>query len=259
MCIRDSPLLGNMFLEVAPVLKCYQEYYEKYDNAVKKLQSLRDHCKKFNAAVIEQEKLFGIRIGMEGYLILPIQRLPRYGLLIRELLKSTPKDHMDYNGLQDALGQVQIYAGHLDQEHKVNILKRANSDLLISAVSFFMDEKKVSMHNGKDLIKMRNSNIYNPDLGYIVLPTNLGGYGWIRVENISRTPVELISMKRDGKRVGHVQLRPFGQRIFVWKGDWVIEITEGYSFHVQVLEWGVGGGQNLDIKKEKANALMMAA
>jgi hypothetical protein len=36
------------------------------------------------------------------YLILPVQRIPRYELLLGELLKLTPKFHVDYDNLSKA-------------------------------------------------------------------------------------------------------------------------------------------------------------
>ncbi len=34
---------------------------------------------------------------LESYLILPVQRLPRYVLLLREMHKHTPRTHSDYD------------------------------------------------------------------------------------------------------------------------------------------------------------------
>ena len=39
------------------------------------------------------------KMGLENLLIMPVQRLPRYNLLLRDLLKQTKDDHPDYEGL----------------------------------------------------------------------------------------------------------------------------------------------------------------
>jgi len=39
---------------------------------------------------------------LESYLVKPVQRLPKYPLLIKDLLKHTDQDHPDYENLQKA-------------------------------------------------------------------------------------------------------------------------------------------------------------
>ena len=47
---------------------------------------------------------------VESYLILPVQRVPRYKLLLSELRKRTPKDHPDYAPLEEAIAKVNAAA-----------------------------------------------------------------------------------------------------------------------------------------------------
>ncbi len=44
---------------------------------------------------------------MRSYLITPVQRLPRYELLIRELLRCTPPTHCDHAALERILSQIE--------------------------------------------------------------------------------------------------------------------------------------------------------
>jgi hypothetical protein len=55
---------------------------------------------------------------LPAFLIQPIQRLPRYELLLRELLKQTPKSHPEYTPLQDALMRIK------ETNAQINQLKR---------------------------------------------------------------------------------------------------------------------------------------
>lgn len=48
---------------------------------------------KSNAALLANKDIF-------AYMIMPVQRIPRYQLLLRDLLKHTDKDHVDYESLQ---------------------------------------------------------------------------------------------------------------------------------------------------------------
>jgi len=48
-------------------------------------------------------------------MITPIQRLPRYVLLLKELRKRTPDDHPDAQLLESALADVQVVADHVNE------------------------------------------------------------------------------------------------------------------------------------------------
>ena len=53
----------------------------------------------------------GLEMDLPSALITPVQRIPRYVLLLRELLKHTPDDHSDYANLELAHSQVGMERG----------------------------------------------------------------------------------------------------------------------------------------------------
>ena len=46
---------------------------------------------------------------LPAFLICPVQRLPRYLLILRDLQKCTPEDHPDYPNLQAAFSLIKEY------------------------------------------------------------------------------------------------------------------------------------------------------
>ena len=56
-------------------------------------------------------------------LILPVQRIPRYSLLLQQLCECTPQDHPDYDTLQEAKVAVENIA------EGINDTKRAHEKL----------------------------------------------------------------------------------------------------------------------------------
>ncbi len=56
------------------------------------------------------------RQGLSGFLIQPVQRLPRYVLLITDLLKNTAPEHADYADLTEALALMREVAMHINEE-----------------------------------------------------------------------------------------------------------------------------------------------
>jgi len=59
-------------------------------------------------------------LSLQSFLILPVQRIPRYEMLLRDILKETGDDHAEYQSLQDALEQIKEIAAHVN-ESKRNI------------------------------------------------------------------------------------------------------------------------------------------
>jgi hypothetical protein len=45
-------------------------------------------------------------LDLMSYLITPVQRVPRYVLLLTDLLRNTPESHPDFNKLSEALEMV---------------------------------------------------------------------------------------------------------------------------------------------------------
>lgn len=52
---------------------------------------------------------------LESILIKPVQRIPRYNLLLEDLLKNTPADHADHPNIQKALGKMKEVADHINK------------------------------------------------------------------------------------------------------------------------------------------------
>ena len=59
-------------------------------------------------------------LDIPDYLITPIQRLPRYGLLITNILKSMNSDHPDYINLHKASDTIHEITNYVNQSMKSN-------------------------------------------------------------------------------------------------------------------------------------------
>jgi len=56
---------------------------------------------------------------LESYLILPVQRIPRYQLLLADLVKHTSPEHVDYRNLVSAQAKMAAVAAHVNEKQKV--------------------------------------------------------------------------------------------------------------------------------------------
>lgn len=61
---------------------------------------------RFRDLLAAYKKASGSPLNLEQLLIMPVQRLPRYALLLEALLKLTPEDHSDRHALIEAQEKV---------------------------------------------------------------------------------------------------------------------------------------------------------
>ncbi len=91
--------VGDVFLQYSTQLSCYADYVTNYDVARKALGEAleRNNGKLANFDRAVQAK-HGIKLGIRDFLIMPVQRVPRYILLLKDILKHTPVAHADHKG-----------------------------------------------------------------------------------------------------------------------------------------------------------------
>eukprot|EP01113_Clastostelium_recurvatum_P043250 TRINITY_DN7113_c0_g1_i2.p1 TRINITY_DN7113_c0_g1~~TRINITY_DN7113_c0_g1_i2.p1 ORF type:complete len:747 (-),score=191.64 TRINITY_DN7113_c0_g1_i2:56-2296(-) len=105
--------LGDVFCEMVPYFKMYTGYCANFDHSMQVLAKCREH-KTFTTFLDECQ---GSRapLKLEAYLIMPIQRIPRYNLLLEDLIRHTWEGHPDYEKLCQALSLTKNMAGHINQ------------------------------------------------------------------------------------------------------------------------------------------------
>ena len=83
------PFLGSTLLHYSSYFRVYQSYLENYDDAIKTLVQLRSSNVALDVFLTWQEKCEGT--SLDSLLIMPVQRLPRYLLLLQEIIKIEEK------------------------------------------------------------------------------------------------------------------------------------------------------------------------
>jgi hypothetical protein len=102
--------IGNIFLHFAPIMIIYTEYSTSYQTAVDTWIKLNT-----NADFVAKHRQLRSKKSLDNLMIMPIQRLPRYNLLIRDLHKYTPESHSDYKNLTDAIDVIQRLCDRIDE------------------------------------------------------------------------------------------------------------------------------------------------
>eukprot|EP00727_Mastigamoeba_balamuthi_P011834 m51a1_g7273 putative domain containing protein (1060) ;mRNA; f:224433-229299 len=94
--------LGDVFLLKADAMACYGPYLRNYAGSIVSVHYLAAKSPAFLAAVRDFEARQANKLTLQSFLVMPVQRLPRYLLLLKELRKFTPKQHADRALLQAA-------------------------------------------------------------------------------------------------------------------------------------------------------------
>ncbi|GAA5980639.1 hypothetical protein JCM5350_003574 [Sporobolomyces pararoseus] len=114
--------LGKALLPIVPFFKQYSLFVANFSGSLSRLSQLE---RRQDAAESSSWKEFvksrkvssqGGKIGLGGMLLNIVQRVPRYRLLLLELLEFTERDHPDLRDLETAFKLVDSVATHLDSQ-----------------------------------------------------------------------------------------------------------------------------------------------
>lgn len=113
--------IGDTFIKFTPFLKVYINYINNYDKIVEKLSMHAKEETTFHSFIMNQnnsEELQGQTL--QSLLIMPVQRLPRYELLLSTLLSYTDPSHMDYKCVSNAVNTVKSLVSSVNYQKHVN-------------------------------------------------------------------------------------------------------------------------------------------
>ncbi|KAI8905330.1 hypothetical protein DFJ77DRAFT_551934 [Powellomyces hirtus] len=144
-CGQPDQPMGAVFLASAPFLRMYSTYYNNFDSANSLVSQLESQAAASASAAPAASsgpqfgagggrKALGKRFrdfvqeakqdprhtqnSLQSFLILPVQRLPRYKLLVDELFECTPPEHVDYADLKRAREQVRLRVAECNEKKR---------------------------------------------------------------------------------------------------------------------------------------------
>uniref|UniRef100_A0A7N6B2H4 Phosphatidylinositol-3,4,5-trisphosphate-dependent Rac exchange factor 1 n=1 Tax=Anabas testudineus TaxID=64144 RepID=A0A7N6B2H4_ANATE len=127
--------LGHVFLQFKESFSVYGEYCSNHEKALRLLMEL-NKIPNIRTFLLHCMLLGGKKstdIPLEGYLLTPIQRICKYPLLLKELLKRTPKKHVDYPAVEEALQAMKAVCSNINetkrQMEKLEALEQLQSHI----------------------------------------------------------------------------------------------------------------------------------
>ncbi|XP_048363884.1 phosphatidylinositol 3,4,5-trisphosphate-dependent Rac exchanger 2 protein isoform X2 [Sphaerodactylus townsendi] len=138
-CLRPEPNaqqeVGTCFLRFKDRFHIYDEYCSNHEKAQKLLLEL-NKIRTVRTFLLNCMLLGGRKntdVPLEGYIVSPIQRICKYPLLLKELLKRTPKKHSDYFALMEALQAMKSVCSNINeakrQMEKLEVLEEWQSHI----------------------------------------------------------------------------------------------------------------------------------
>ena len=108
----------------------YVSYCNNFDHAIQALDECKEKSEKFRKFL---ETTGGVKrvkkYQLAAFLTLPVQRLPRYILLLRDLVKHTHPSHPDATSLRAGLEKIQWAVSQIDKAKTKNETKKQRGRL----------------------------------------------------------------------------------------------------------------------------------
>ncbi|XXQ39087.1 DH domain-containing protein [Plasmodiophora brassicae] len=174
----DSVCFGDILLNCVPFMRMYTAYTGQYELGSQFLMEKIGKSKSWRK-VLEQCRS-DPRCGMkplESFMIVPVQRIPRYRLLLENLIKYTDSDHPDFSVLSRALDLIAQVATKINEAMRsqqttayiVEIQRRLNGCVLIEPGRHFLHEGQLTcdtipnayVYLFNDLLVVAQSSLHN--------------------------------------------------------------------------------------------------
>jgi hypothetical protein len=126
----SSSSMAGAFLELGPFFACYEWYAAGFEAAQKSMDQMNNDPEMAQFlksakgaggltldALLGKKKrwcCFGCTTNCDK--VMPIQRMPRYKLLLEDLVKQTPESHGDLSALRDAVAMVSTLAREINEK-----------------------------------------------------------------------------------------------------------------------------------------------
>ncbi|KAM5260303.1 FYVE, RhoGEF and PH domain-containing protein 3 isoform 4-T4 [Hipposideros larvatus] len=108
-----NPRLGDILQKLAPFLKMYGEYIKNFDRAMELVSTWTQRSLLFRDVVhsIQKQEVCG-NLTLQHHMLEPVQRVPRYELLLKDYLKWLPVDAPDKKDAERSLELISTAANH---------------------------------------------------------------------------------------------------------------------------------------------------
>ncbi|XP_072510438.1 FYVE, RhoGEF and PH domain-containing protein 4 isoform X5 [Notamacropus eugenii] len=137
---ETTPRIGDILQKLAPFLKMYGEYVKGFDNAMELVKTMTDRMPQFKAVIeeIQKQEICG-NLTLQHHMLEPVQRIPRYEMLLKDYLRKLPPDSLDWNDAKKSLEIISTAASHSNSA----IRKMENLKKLLEVYEMLGEEEDI--------------------------------------------------------------------------------------------------------------------
>ena len=148
---NPSSKIGDLFLTMIPYFKLYPVYVSDFESQMKALKEAKNNERFWEFIRGGFALLKDPSNDLPSLLITPVQRIPRYLMLVTQLLKYTWPTHRDYANIKSAATQLGKIAEYVDQKAKdaENVQKMHHvQEVLLGKYETLLDPQRRFVNQG---------------------------------------------------------------------------------------------------------------
>ncbi|XP_044539397.1 FYVE, RhoGEF and PH domain-containing protein 3 [Gracilinanus agilis] len=155
-----NPRIGDILQKLAPFLKMYGEYVKNFDRAMDMVNTWTQRSSPFKDVVqsIQKQEVCG-NLTLQHHMLEPVQRIPRYEMLLKDYLKKLPGESPDRKDAEKSLELISTAANHSNAA----IRKMFNSMLLYCVPKLRLIGQKFSVREKMDIGGLQVQEIAKPN------------------------------------------------------------------------------------------------
>ncbi|XP_070612531.1 FYVE, RhoGEF and PH domain-containing protein 4 isoform X1 [Erythrolamprus reginae] len=144
-----NPRISDILQKLAPFLKMYGEYVKNFDNAMELVKTWTERSPCFKSIIqdIQKQKVCG-NLTLQHHMLEPVQRIPRYEMLLKDYLRKLPADSLDWKDAEKSLEIISTAASHSNSA----IRKMENLKKLLEVYEMLGEEEDI-VNPSNELIK----------------------------------------------------------------------------------------------------------
>nr|XP_046253499.1 FYVE, RhoGEF and PH domain-containing protein 1 isoform X2 [Scatophagus argus] len=248
----SNPRIGDILQKLAPFLKMYGEYVKNFDRAMELVNTWMERSAQFKTIIqeIQREERCG-NLTLQHHMLEPVQRIPRYELLLKDYLHRLPEDAPDYRDAQKSLELIATAAEHsnaairkmerMRKLLKVYELLGGEEDIVSPTNELIKEGHILKLSNKNGTTQDRYLILFNDRLLYCVPKLRLIGqkYGVrarIDVDGMELKETSSVAVPRTFLVSGKQRSLELQARTEEEKKDWIQAIQATIQRHEQTVE-----------------------
>uniref|UniRef100_A0A1A9WEK9 DH domain-containing protein n=1 Tax=Glossina brevipalpis TaxID=37001 RepID=A0A1A9WEK9_9MUSC len=186
----DMDNVAKAFLRMAPFFKLYSVYAFDYRNALLLLQHLVSKNAGFRRFSEMQESRSEVQRKLNSLMIVPIQRVPRYKLLLEQVILYTSPGDTDFKALKQSVKEIESTVSHInssvEDQEVTQVLINLQNSLVNRTPNIVQPSRKVFKEGILQKITRNGEEIKR----YCVLMSDIFMYCKVLKERLPNTLVE---------------------------------------------------------------------